>query len=310
MVCCIARTQHIARMGNNKVSAKLESSMQQHLQPVSSWQESCEEALPSDCSSLDTWLLQMIRGCSYPEALWGPLTLPRSFCWRKKSKKQTTRVQSAHREASNSELREGTSVRWRRCVPPGYMLLSSPRVARTMYPRSTGRISHRFNQLQRMSGGGIRKKKENPAKVLLKSCWKPAESALQRGEKTTVHAGDILLRPWPYRKADGNTVPANSGEPGPLPAPWCDSLGDDAMPGLVWRGRRGRWWSCQPKINEQAASGGQTGKQGPLVVLEAPPPPHPQCSGPGFVMHHRWRWCIMSSCFMDNIANNRPTGFW
>lgn len=95
-------------------------------------------------------------------------------------------VQSTHPEAFNNEETR-RSVRWwcrRRCVPPGYMLLSS-RGVRTMYPRLCARISFRFEQVRGLYAEKKKtEQKKNPARVSLKSCCNPADSALHEHVKT------------------------------------------------------------------------------------------------------------------------------
>ncbi len=199
----------------------------------------------------------MIRDCSYPEALWGPLILLRSFLLMIIST-VTRRVQSTHQEASKYEetgsARE-RSVRWcrRRCVSPGYMLLSSSRGVRTMYPRVSARISSRFQKVQRLiaqdriwGGGGTLKAPQTHFETVqilrLRSMKRPPLS-------------HISLWPWLHRKAVGNTVAANSGNRGP--SPHGDATAREPMRcrgGVAWQ--EGREWWCQTDINEQAVPAG------------------------------------------------------
>lgn len=138
-------------------------------------------------------------------------------------------VQSTHQEAFNCEKtrsarQRSVRCRRRRCVSPGYMLLSFCRCVRTMYPRSCELISFRFKQVQVLWADERVVKKKN-ARVSLKSCWNPADSALQGHEKTGARSHP--LSPWLYRKAAGNTAPANSGNRSP--SPFSDATAREPM---------------------------------------------------------------------------------
>lgn len=137
--------------------------------------------------SLDTWL-QIIRIVPYPEALWGPLTLPRSFCRllypkrpeefsQQREKLQYWRKTRGEREREKCQVVPLPPVRFSRLHAP-------------LLPRCPDNVSACMREhLFAVLNGWYAEQNASH----WKSCWNPAESSLQRHRKTTVQGHPLRL---------------------------------------------------------------------------------------------------------------------